>query len=94
MRDALSRTALLGVLTNLARLQAVLSHPAFVRGELHTAFIEEHLEPPGARGGPPPEAIAAAMAAVHHSSSIRPRSRDAGPAVHDPWVEVGPWRLA
>jgi 3-methylcrotonyl-CoA carboxylase alpha subunit len=94
MREALSRTALLGVVTNLARLQAVLSHPAFLRGELHTGFIEEHLEPATARADPPPEAIAAAMAALHRGFNTRPPSDDGGPPLHDPWVDMGPWRLA
>jgi 3-methylcrotonyl-CoA carboxylase alpha subunit len=94
MREALSRTAVLGVVTNQARLQAVLSHPAFLRGELHTGFIEEHLEPAAARAAPPPEAIAAATAALQRGFKKRPRRDDGGAPMHDPWVDIGPWRLA
>ena len=36
MRDALRRTVVLGVVTNLARLRAIVEHPAFAAGELHT----------------------------------------------------------
>jgi 3-methylcrotonyl-CoA carboxylase alpha subunit len=89
MRAALTRTAILGVVTNHARLQAVLAHPAFERGELHTGFIEEHLSELTQERCPPPEALAAAVAAV--SRQRRPPAR--GRAVPDPWGSLGGWRL-
>jgi len=95
MAEALARTAVLGVATNLARLRAVVDHPAFRTGELHTGFLEEHLGAPAPRPGPPPEALAAMAAALH---VVRRRGgRSAGgphrPAPPDPWASVGPWRL-
>jgi 3-methylcrotonyl-CoA carboxylase alpha subunit len=89
MRAALRRTVVLGVTTNLARLQAIVGHPAFAAGDLHTGFIEEHLAGRAAAADPPPEAVAAARAAVGLSS-------DAGcsPEAPDPWESLGPWRLA
>ncbi|RME49171.1 MAG: acetyl/propionyl/methylcrotonyl-CoA carboxylase subunit alpha [Caldilineae bacterium] len=43
LRRALETTVLLGLPNNLAFLRAVVQHPAFAAGELHTAFIEQHL---------------------------------------------------
>jgi 3-methylcrotonyl-CoA carboxylase alpha subunit len=89
MRDALRRTVVLGVVTNLARLRAIVEHPAFAAGELDTGFIEEHLAELTPRPCPPVEAIAAVAAALG-------RTGDGGGAlraVPDPWASLGPWRL-
>jgi acetyl/propionyl-CoA carboxylase alpha subunit len=94
MRDALKRTVVLGVVTNLARLRAIVEHPAFQAGQLHTGFIEEHLADRVAPPQPPPEAVAA-MAAV--LSRLGGRGLSASPgapaAAPDPWARLGPWRL-
>jgi acetyl/propionyl-CoA carboxylase alpha subunit len=92
MRDALRRTVVLGVVTNLARLRAIVEHPAFEAGELHTGFIDQHLgDRPGAKC-PPLEAVAALAAAVSRSA---PDGSSRGPAraAPDPWGSLGPWRL-
>jgi 3-methylcrotonyl-CoA carboxylase alpha subunit len=90
MADALRRTAVLGVVTNLSRLQAIVDHPAFRTGELHTGFIEEHLGVPSPPPSPPAEALAALAAALHLRGEARPRPPgEAG----DPWASLGPWRL-
>src|SRR5262249_49705207 len=60
MADALASTVVLGVVTNLERLQAIVAHPAFRRGELHTAFLDEHLGSLPRVSCPPAEALAAA----------------------------------
>jgi 3-methylcrotonyl-CoA carboxylase alpha subunit len=90
MRDALRRTVVLGVVTNLARLRAIVEHPAFAAAELHTGFIEEHLKELSPRPCPPPEALAAVAAALD-------RAREAGAAgrraAADPWSSLGAWRL-
>ncbi len=89
MAVALERTVVLGVVTNLARLRAIAAHPAFVAGEMHTAFLDEHLREPKAPADPPPLARAAAQAALRLSST-NGRARAASP---DPWSSIGPWRL-
>jgi len=86
MRAALRRTVVLGVTTNLARLQAIVDHPAFRGGALHTGFIEEHLAGHTAPAVAPPEAVAAALAAVRLASP-------APAGAPDPWETLGPWRL-
>ena len=90
MRDALRRTVVLGVATNLARLRAIVEHPAFAAGELHTGFIEEHLSELTPVPCPPLEALAAVAAALG-----APREGGAGErrAAPDPWSSLGPWRL-
>ncbi len=89
MQAALRETVVLGVVTNLARLRAILEHPAFAAGELHTGFIEEHLSELGAPACPPPLAIAALAAALRQGSS----GRGSRLPVPDPWASLGPWRL-
>jgi len=90
MRDALHRTVVLGVATNLVRLRAIVEHPAFAAGDLHTGFIEEHLSELTPRPGPPPRAIAAAVAAL---GLLRHDGAPARPPAPDPWSSLGPWRL-
>jgi acetyl/propionyl-CoA carboxylase alpha subunit len=89
MRAALARTAILGVVTNHARLQAVLEHPAFERGDLHTWFIEEHLSELTQERCPPLEAVAMAVAATSREAAAPARGR----AIPDPWGSLGSWRL-
>ncbi len=91
MRDALRRTVVLGVVTNLARLRAIVEHPAFARGELHTGFVEEHLRELTPRPCPPAAAIAAVAAALRAPSGAAP-----GPSrveAADPWSALGGWRI-
>jgi 3-methylcrotonyl-CoA carboxylase alpha subunit len=92
MRAALSRIVLLGVGTNLGRLQEVLEHPAFRAGELHTGFIEEHLHASSKPSSPPAEAIAAAVGALQQTGAGSPGVRASAPG--DPWRTLGAWRLA
>jgi 3-methylcrotonyl-CoA carboxylase alpha subunit len=42
MQEALAETEILGVKTNLAFLERVVAHPAFLAGDTDTAFIERH----------------------------------------------------
>ncbi len=96
MGDALTHTAILGVTTNLARLRAIVAHPRFQAGEMHTGFLEEHLATLPRDGCPPDEAIAAAVAALARRRSGPGRGTTAGPGAvaPDPWGAVGRWRIA
>ncbi len=91
MRWALLRTVVLGVATNVERLGAILAHPRFVEGALHTGFIEEHLGPAEPAPPPPALAVAAAIAALRQRPASAPPG---GSAIPDPWESVGPWRLS
>ncbi|WP_370324432.1 biotin carboxylase N-terminal domain-containing protein [Euzebya sp.] len=60
----LARTRLHGVTTNRDALVAVLRHPAFVAGDLHTGFLDAHLTPEALAPAPSPEAVTAHVAAA------------------------------
>jgi acetyl/propionyl-CoA carboxylase alpha subunit len=94
MADDLRQTAVLGVVTNQALLQAVVDHPAFRSGHLHTGFLDEHVPELPRPACPPPEAVAAAVLALARAGS-HPRAAGNGrPAeAPDPWARLGPWRL-
>jgi len=91
MASALRSTAILGVVTNHARLRAIVDAPAFRSGELHTGFIEEHFAELSPAPCPPAEAVAAAVAAL-----ALPGQRESAPgaaAVQDPFASLGGLRL-
>ena len=85
--SALARTEILGVRTNLAFLERLVAHPAFLAGHTDTAFIETHradLLPPV--GDVPLEALVAAAVRVH----LDERAAFSGAS---PWDDAGGWRL-
>ena len=89
MCDALAQTELLGVKTNLAFLERIVRHPAFLAGDTDTSFIEKHradLLPPS--GAVPVEALVAAAARVY----LDERARAEGAAA-SPWNDVSGWRV-
>jgi 3-methylcrotonyl-CoA carboxylase alpha subunit len=89
MHGALAQTALLGVKTNLAFLERVVRHPAFLAGDTDTGFIERHraqLLPSAAEV--PLEALVAAAARV-----FLDERRAAALAPPSPWNDTGGWRL-
>ena len=93
MADALRRTVVLGVVTNLERLQAIVDHPAFHRGDLHTGFLDEHLAALTRVPCPPPQALAAAAVALGREARTASPAAGRGPAAPDPWQALGGWRL-
>jgi 3-methylcrotonyl-CoA carboxylase alpha subunit len=88
--EALARTVVLGVTTNVARLRAILAHPAFRAGDLHTGFIAEHLSGGSEEATLPAEGLAALAAALHQVPAGGAAERR---AAADPWASLGPWRL-
>jgi 3-methylcrotonyl-CoA carboxylase alpha subunit len=90
MRAALRETVVLGVRTNLVRLQAILDHPEFVVGNLHTGFLDEHRQALAGSPQPLPDEARAAVAAAQQLGNGGPRSAQRAP---DPWSTLGSWRL-
>jgi propionyl-CoA carboxylase alpha chain len=87
LRDALSATVLLGVVTNTAYLERVLDHEAFRAGATHTAFLAEH-EPELAAAAPDAEVercLVAAAALAHPRFDVRF-------AAPEPLAGMGEWR--
>jgi acetyl-CoA carboxylase biotin carboxylase subunit len=85
---ALERFAVLGLHTNGELLLAVLRHPAFASGRLHTEFVDEHLSALLPSRTTPPEAVAAA--ALFEPAPPAGRAEDGSAA--DPWATLEGWR--
>jgi 3-methylcrotonyl-CoA carboxylase alpha subunit len=83
LASALRDMRLEGVRHNLDLLLAVVQHPAFLEGELHTTFLDEH-EVVGELATVPPAVLAAASALDFLSA----------PSTPDPWQASSGWRLA
>jgi acetyl-CoA/propionyl-CoA carboxylase biotin carboxyl carrier protein len=83
--DALERTEILGVRTNVPFLLRYLSHSEVRAGRVTTPFVERELATLVPRGDVPDDAHALAAAAV---IDARPRG------ARDPWTALGSWRAA
>jgi propionyl-CoA carboxylase alpha chain len=95
--QALDGYHLEGVTTNLDFVNAILTHPAFIRGELSTDFIAEHFEEGRRKLPPPPEVLhymVIAATLIYHNrnrlvrESLKPMSTHVG-LTHSPpqWVD-------
>jgi 3-methylcrotonyl-CoA carboxylase alpha subunit len=84
---ALRSFPILGIRTNLPFLIAVLEHPRFAAGAVHTGFIDEHLAELVASPSPPAEAVAAA-AIIGGSLSSSQHVKGSGA---EPWERMGTW---
>ncbi|KAB8185704.1 ATP-grasp domain-containing protein [Nonomuraea phyllanthi] len=83
---ALARTAVLGLVTNLPFLRALVAHPAVRAGELDTGLVERvlpELVPPAAAAGEVPGEVLAAAALAFHAQ----------PQGDDPWEVTDGWRM-
>jgi acetyl-CoA/propionyl-CoA carboxylase biotin carboxyl carrier protein len=85
MRQALRDLVLLGVAHNGEYLERVLGHPAFLRGDLHTHFLEEHqldLVPPPPAG--------TELAALLAGAALV--DKGAGGEIPELYAAIGEWR--
>ena len=87
---ALRRYPVLGIRTNIPFLLRVLGHPAFAAGEVHTGFIDEHLDTL-TRATPPTPAIAAAAALGSQADASRGVEHATGSTKPDPWRTLDGW---
>ena len=87
--QALRRYPILGIVTNVPFLLALLEHPRFVSGELDTHFLDSEGEALRASldGDPPPEAVAVAQAAEDVVRATGSSAR-----ASDPWSMLTDWR--
>ena len=97
LRTGLRETVLLGVGHNLEYLQAILAHPAFVEGRVHTGFLDQHLA--GYHGAlsevEHEDAMALAALALMSARSAAALSAAASQPATDAklWASLGPLRL-
>jgi len=83
LADALERTEILGVRTNIPFLLRYLASPEVRAAKVTTSFVERDIAGLVPHGDPPDEAFALAAAAV-----LDDRPRTSG----DPWSALGAWR--
>ncbi|GAB4214559.1 MAG: biotin carboxylase N-terminal domain-containing protein [Sandaracinaceae bacterium] len=81
LRRVLGALSIQGIRTNRAFLLAVLEHPAFVRGELDTHFIETHLADAKSARPSAAEVERAAVLAALFIDHLRDRAREILPAL-------------
>ncbi len=79
---------LLGCTTNLGFLRRLLQHPAFVAGDIHTGFLDQHPEV-AAEPGLEPARLQALLAAAALATRPVKDAADAVPALH---AAMGAWR--
>jgi acetyl/propionyl-CoA carboxylase alpha subunit len=99
MREALGRTAILGVETNISFLRAIIGHPVFRKGESTTSFIERELadwRPP--MTGPTDDALIVAAVADTAILELEQTAPPAGAVdeerdLHSPWGRRDSFRL-
>ncbi len=90
---ALAGTAIAGLVTNIDFLADTLRHPAFLRAEVDTHFIERHEgDLLGAPAEPSPEAIAAAIALLLEEAAAEARLLTGGDP-NSPWGANDGFRL-
>ena len=93
LRRALDEYRLDGLTTNIPFLRRLVEHPAFVAGELHTGFIDEHGDELFRGGDPPLDRIALLAAAIHAYRGQGEAARRLDPSADRPersaWVRVG-----
>ncbi len=98
MDEALARTAVLGVETNVPYLRAILAHPAFRAGEATTEFTARELGGWRPAAGPVPDetlAVAALAEALGATSGSRAGAgAHAGAAGDDDADAYSPWARA
>jgi 3-methylcrotonyl-CoA carboxylase alpha subunit len=92
MQRALADTVILGTTTNLAFLQVLLEHPAFLAGEIDTQFIDANLGSllPESLSLPDTALIVAALADMHDAGANR---RFVSTDIHTPWSKADGFRL-
>jgi acetyl-CoA carboxylase biotin carboxylase subunit len=87
-RAALRSFPILGVRTNIPFLVNVLEHPAFAAGDVHTGFIDEHMDDLlHARDA---DDMIAAVAAFARSAQPPSSAHITGPG-NDPWSTITRW---
>jgi 3-methylcrotonyl-CoA carboxylase alpha subunit len=95
LRRALMETEIAGLATNTAFLIDLLGHPAFLREEIDTGFIERHRADvlPGTDGTPDRAlALAAAFLVLNTAERVRAAAVQGGDP-YSPWATNGGWRV-
>lgn len=93
MNWALSRFAVLGVANNIEFLKAIVNHPAFIAGDIHTHFLDAHPITTDAKEVPPAALALAALSSQLLKSPFTGVTHTLKTAqAQSPWKQGGPWR--
>lgn len=95
LKQALDRTVILGLTTNIEFLKSVITHPEFVAGNLTTNFLAKHIP----EWEPNPitaeeMAFAATLAYLSNSRRQNSTNAEASSETPDPWQTLGAWQIA
>ncbi|MSP67766.1 MAG: acetyl/propionyl/methylcrotonyl-CoA carboxylase subunit alpha [Alphaproteobacteria bacterium] len=92
LRRALADYQVVGPVTNIAFLAAVAAHPAFVAGDIHTGFIDQHYRDLVPDPRPAPRQIVA-TACLYELLAGQAREPKPSGDPHSPWGGHDGWRL-
>jgi acetyl/propionyl-CoA carboxylase alpha subunit len=91
---ALRHYPVLGIRTNIPFLIRVLDHAAFRTGDVHTGFIDQHLEELITLPQPTPAVIAVAAVAEgarRGGQNVSSVAAESPASSHDPWSTIEGW---
>jgi len=94
LRIALDQSVILGMTTNIEFLKTVISHPAFVSGDITTDFLKQHIPDWQPKDLTPEETLLlAGLASLAKASKNQGIEGDVV-GIPDPWQTLGSWQIA
>ncbi len=95
LEQALAATTVVGPHSNVDFLLALTRSDIFQRGDIHTAFLDHHLEEVIGEPTPPPNEVLLAATVAQlltiETQSIQTQLQSTDP--HSPWAQANGWRL-
>jgi len=93
MIQALSDYVIIGIKTQLSFLKAVMQHPEYIAGNLHTNFISQNMQNWREDYKQPYFKIALIAAAIASLNRSYSKSSTTKKINWDPWINLGPWEI-
>ncbi|HID32449.1 MAG TPA: hypothetical protein EYP24_03620, partial [bacterium (Candidatus Stahlbacteria)] len=88
--NGLREYTVLGISTIIQFLISILCHDEFIKGRLHTSFVDEKMNELKATDDLEPALISYAMAKMMRTKA---RVTETKRVRFDPWMDLGPWRI-
>ncbi len=94
LAEALRNFPLIGIKTNIEFLHDIITHPAFMRGDLSTAFISQNMSEWSSKNNTADEDLALIAAAAHELLvKNKPMAGTVAAAQPSCWETLGEWRI-
>ncbi|MEO8670257.1 MAG: biotin/lipoyl-containing protein, partial [Tahibacter sp.] len=95
MREALAQTRIVGPKSNVEFLERLVRHPAIVKAQIDTAYLDRHLDEflPADTAVDPRMLAIAASAILIDQEVATPQLAATGSDPHSPWARADGWRL-